>query len=102
VPAEPKERRYFVIHTSDRFAGIETDESEAYFQRLRSVPVPAIYKLLMTKDLSNFRPRKIPKTNALRQQQEAGFDAVTAFWNEALKDEREIVCEVFLTAKECI
>ena len=102
VPAEPKERRYFVIHTSDRHAGIETDESEAYFQRLRSVPVAAIYKLLMTKDLSSFRPRKIPKTDALRQQQEAGFDAVTTFWNEALKDEREIISETFLTAKECI
>ena len=102
VPAEPGERRYFVMRTSNRLTGPETSESEAYFERLRAVPVAAIYKLLMTKDISQFRPRKIPRTDALKQQQLEGLDAPYAFWHEALRDEREIISEVFLTAKECI
>ncbi len=94
---EKGDRRYFPLRLDDKFAGVETDESRAYFASVRGCasnqdpPVEvygALAKFLYRRDLSGFRPRKIPRTDLLQDQIERGWNSVVKWWKDMLVDGR--------------
>ena len=69
TPAEMGQRRFVSFRTSNRFAGPKTTASRAYFDPVLAVPDVAIYKHLMSIDLTGFDPSSDPpKTQALKVQ----------------------------------
>jgi len=92
---EKGDRRHCCLRLDDRYAGIETDESKVYVEGVRGCPsgkdVPehiygALAKVLYNRDLSGFRPRKIPRTDLLQDQIERGWNSVVRWWKDVLVD----------------
>lgn len=78
VHVEGKDRRYFSLETDNRYSGVQTDETYAYFKQLRDVPKEAVASMLYELDLSAFRPRQFPHTSFRQDQQTEGFEATSA------------------------
>ncbi len=92
---EKGDRRYMCLKLDDKYAGIETDETRVYFGEIRGTQsggdVPehkygALAKVLYNRDLSGYRPRKIPRTELLQDQIERGWNSVVKWWKEMLTD----------------
>jgi len=102
VPAEEDERRYAIFQLKGRYSGASTPEKERYFSRIKAVPVKAVLAALLLRDLSNWNPREIPKTDALRHQQSQGLNTCYAFWEQAMKREDESFGKVYLSDEELL
>ena len=79
-------RRFVALQMSDKYAGIADEEKEAYFDRIHQADARALAKVLYTRDLQDFNPRKFAKTELLQDQIEKGWDSVTAWWYQLLRD----------------
>lgn len=102
VPAEEDERRYAIFELKGRYSGAATSESKEYFDRVRAIPTKAVLAALLLRDISNWNPREIPQTDALRHQQSQGLNTCYAFWHEAMKNDGEIFGKAYLTDEELL
>lgn len=79
VPAGADERRFFVLDVADSRA-----QDGAYFgaiqEQLKSGGREALLHLLLTRDLSRFEVRAVPRTRALQEQKELSLDAEAEWW----------------------
>lgn len=69
APASKNARRLFLLRLSNELAGTQSAETSAIIEGILSTPILSIAKFLYSRDLSNFNPRKIIATEALRSQQ---------------------------------
>ena len=102
VPAEEDERRYAIFQLTGRYTGASTPERKKYFDRIRAVPTKSVLAALLLRDLSNWNPREIPRTDALRHQQSQGLNTCYAFWEQAMKREDESFGKVYLSDEELL
>ena len=84
APVEESDRRYLVLELDNRYAGKTTQDIHEYFRKVREVPYQAVYKLLMSIDLTGFIPTIYPITEATRQQKLYTMDSVTAWIHQSL------------------
>lgn len=78
-------RRYCPMSLNRRWEGVQTDESEAYFNKIRDAPSEAFAKFLYNRDISNFNPRKFKKTLLFQQQVEKSWCSVIRWLYQALE-----------------
>lgn len=87
IPAGADDRRYFVLDVGDGRA-----QDPAYFAaidaEIASGGREALLHCLMTRDVSSFEVRAVPKTQALRDQKLHSLSAVDEWWLEKLTDGR--------------
>lgn len=90
-------RRYACFRLDDRYAGVATQTTNAYFRGLRggsdtSCPTDAVCggfaKYLYTRDLSAWSCRQLPRTELLQDQIERGWNSVVRWWKDMLMDGR--------------
>jgi hypothetical protein len=84
VPAGEYERRFAVFDVSER-----KRQQEAWFgplyQQLENGGYGAMLFDLLRRDLEDWHPRRIPRTQALLDQQSTSLDPFDAWWVELLK-----------------
>ncbi len=68
VAVEPKDRRYFALHTANRLCGARDVSKNEYIQRLLAVPVHMVARYLYGVNISSFDARAIPTTELQRTQ----------------------------------
>lgn len=87
VPAGADERRFFVLDV-----GEGSKQNSSYFKALRKAMDAggreALLHYLMTLDLSEYDVRKVPQTDALREQKLFSLSAEEQWWMERLMDGR--------------
>ena len=86
VLVEHDDRRWFCLEVDSKYAGPQTPESAAYFNRLASVDVRHFAHFLYSRDISKFNPRAIPSTSYHRHQKLLNFDTVTTWIEKVLRD----------------
>jgi hypothetical protein len=89
VLVENDNRRYFMNEVSNKYAGRQTDESAAYFNKLASVDPRHFARFLYERDISNFNPKAWPSTDYHRFQKVLNLPAVdsTLAWvHDLLRD----------------
>ena len=84
VPVEASDRRFFALTVDDKYAGPQTAESKAYFDKLYAVPIEAIAHYLYEYSLADFNPRVIPATELQRDQKFRSFDPLKKWWHNVL------------------
>lgn len=76
VPSGVDERRFFVLQVSD-----EKKQDESYFKSVNDAihgpELSAMLYDLLTLDLSDFRVRRVPQTDALKDQKRLSLDTIT-------------------------
>lgn len=87
VPAGPDERRYFVLDV-----GEDKKQDSNYFKAIRAALDRGgranLLHYLMSMDLSDFEVRKVPQTEALREQKLLSLSVEEQWWMERLMDGR--------------
>lgn len=87
VPAGPEERRFFVLDVGD-----SQQQNASYFrdiaEQMENGGREALLHYLLTYDLSGYEVRKIPKTEALREQKLLSLDSEEEWWYTKLVDGR--------------
>ena len=78
--ADPVDRRYCALATTDTMSGIQTEEKKRYFDQIGSVPAKLVAKLLYSRDISKFNPRMFPQTEFLQDQKERRLESVDSWW----------------------
>ena len=78
VPAGASARRFFVLAPSNRYSGVQSAASRAWFERVLKVDIKAFAHYLYTRDLTGFNSREVPLTEALTSQKQASMSAVEA------------------------
>lgn len=85
IPAGPSERRFFVLDVSDVYK-----QQVAYFKaiakELWESGREALLHLLLTRDLSDFEVRAVPKTAALNEQKVLSMAPEEEWWYSKLQD----------------
>ena len=79
VPASAEARRFFVIEPSNRWAGVQSDESKKYFDSILAVPTQMIANYFYRFNLTDWNPRSFPQTEALFDQKIASMDPTSAW-----------------------
>ena len=74
------------LHCGDRYAGPDHPEKVAYFKRLNEVPLTALAKFFLERDISNFNSRAIPACRDAQIQIEKSMKPVHQWFNEMLKE----------------
>jgi hypothetical protein len=85
VQASMDARRYFVLQPSDKFTGVQTAESKAYFDKVLAVDPTAFAHWLYARDLTGFNSRQSPQTAALNAQKQQSMNAVESMLFECLQ-----------------
>tara|TARA_R110000737_G_scaffold58841_3_gene85176 strand:- start:2351 stop:4768 length:2418 start_codon:yes stop_codon:yes gene_type:complete len=95
VAKEKGDRRYVCLKLDDKFAGAETTEIRKHIEGVRGCKghqqVPethygAFAKVLYNRDITEFRPRKIPTTALGQDQIERGWNGTIKWWFDVLTD----------------
>lgn len=90
VPADKKSRRWFVLEPSDRWGGVQTTESKAYFDRIVKVPTQMIANYLYRFPIEpDWNPRAFPETEALIQQKEESIHVVHEWFRQQVSKSEE-------------
>jgi hypothetical protein len=84
VPVEASDRRFFALTVDDKYAGRQTAEAKAYFDKLCAVPIEAVAHYLYEFQLADFNPREIPATELQRDQKFRSFDPLKKWWHDVL------------------
>jgi hypothetical protein len=71
---------------NNKYAGIQTAESTAYFSKIVSVSNEAWAHFLYSRDISSFNPNQQPKTELVQEQAVLGYDSVKTWWLACLED----------------
>ena len=95
VPCDEVERRYLCLDVSNQYAGAQTADIAAYFNRLRAVPAEVFANYLYNVDLSAFNPRAIVTTEFQRDQKMHTFPIMKKWWHTQLS-KTEIECRAFI------
>ncbi len=104
-------RRYACFRLDDRYAGVATQATNAYFKSLRggskdSCPSDAVCggfaKFLYSRDLSSWHCRELPRTALLQDQIERGFNNTIRWWKDMLVDGRFNLPDYEMAYKNCI
>ena len=77
----PKERRWLAIEVDDSHAGVAQKE---YFAPIVAVPTTAWAKFLYSRDLTDWDPTDIPRTEFMREQKQNTMSALEAWWELCL------------------
>jgi hypothetical protein len=75
------------MECDSRYAGPQTDESEAYFNRILHTPPAAFAKFLYQLDLTGFNVARIPNTKYGAFQKELNLDPPMLFLDSFLKND---------------
>jgi hypothetical protein len=102
VYVEEDDRRWFCIEVDSKYAGPQTPESKAYFDKLASVPAAAFARFLYERDISGFNPRAPPSTEYMRHQKVINFGSVTAYVEMALRRGRFTAGETFADSLDAL
>ena len=84
IPADDGSRRYCAMEVNNKWAGVHTDESREYFERIAAVSDHAFANFLYTRDISEFDPGKVPITRLLNEQAEEGYCKMKKWWKSCL------------------
>ena len=68
MPVEVGDRRHVILEGADTHAGAESARTRRYFGPILRTDIRDIAALLFTLDLSTFRPRALPQTDAKQYQ----------------------------------
>ncbi|MDE2100306.1 MAG: bifunctional DNA primase/polymerase [Patescibacteria group bacterium] len=85
VPASHDERRYAVFNVSNKYLKNEK-YFEKLYQELRDGGLAAMLYDLMHINLGNWHPRRIPNTEALRQQKIKSMNYLQEWWETLLQE----------------
>ena len=82
------DRRHFCLHPDDKYAGVQTEESKNYFDKLGSVRTQSICNYLHSVNLKGWNPRAVPYTKAKKEHIEMSLDSVASWiyscWKEGV------------------
>ena len=78
-PTEHGARRDFLLECDNKWAGEQTDESKAYFDKIIAVDPAKYAHFLYNRDISEFNVRKVPITDLQREQAADNLDTVDAW-----------------------
>ena len=84
-------RRHMCAKCNDKYAGIQDEVKEEYFNTLFAISPHCFAKVLYNWDISAWNPRKYPKTQLFQDQVELNFDSVEQFWYNICETGR-LVC----------
>jgi hypothetical protein len=84
VPAGERERRFAVLNVSESYLQDEKWFTPLY-EQLEDGGYAAMLFDLLNRHLGAFHPRRLPKTDALREQQRQGLQPCDAWWVELLE-----------------
>jgi len=84
VECQGNERRFVVLETNDKWSGSQTQQSEQYFQRLASTPPEMLRYFFSHRDISQFNPKKIPSSKAMRDQKSLSLSQVNSWLQRCL------------------
>ena len=86
IPASEEARRFFVLEIDDKWAGSNTAESTAYFDKVANVPIQMLANYLYRVDLTGWNARIFPLTQALLDQKIESMDPTSLWVFNKLKD----------------
>jgi hypothetical protein len=89
IPASIQdERRFAVFDVSSELIDDDGFWTQLYDDSgsLKHEPVAALFAALKERDISNFEPRKVPKTKALTDQAVLSLDFIGRWWHQHLED----------------
>ena len=86
VPASSGVRRFLVLECNNKYAGVQTPESRAYFENLLSVPIQDVADFLYQFDLNGFNYRAVPDTKGLHEQKILSMESSFLWLKESLED----------------
>jgi hypothetical protein len=89
VPAGDDSRRYNVHELDNKYAGIQTPESKAYFDKIINLPTQKIADFLYQYDLTKFDSREFPITEGLNNEKKMSMDSSTSWLYDTLGLETE-------------
>jgi hypothetical protein len=82
---EHSNRRYICLEVNDKFTGVSSASTKAYFDRFLAIKPAHIAHMLYNRDISKFNPREFPSTEYQRYQKVLNFDTIYLFVEECLQ-----------------
>ena len=96
VSKESDDRRNMCVETSNKWAGIKTLESKAYFDKVNATDPRCFAYFLYNRDISQFIPSMYPSTPYGRYQKQLGMKPEHAFIDHWIKHDlysADIACD---------
>jgi hypothetical protein len=84
VECEGTERRYLVLETNDKWSGSQSHQSAQYFRRLTSVPLELLRYFFSRRDISEFNPKEVPSSAAMRDQKILSLGVIEGWLHRCL------------------
>ena len=81
VRMENDDRRWVIIVLDNMFAGPQTAESKAYFDKILAVPLGDLARYLGSRDIRGFNSRNIPATKQGTNQKRRSADMVVQWYD---------------------
>ena len=85
VSVEKDDRRFLCMEVSNKYAGPQTPESKAYFDKLCSVDLRHVAYFLYNRNIEGFNPQAIPSTSYKRYQKRLNFGSARGWLEESLQ-----------------
>ena len=79
VAIQAGQRRFTVVETHNKYAGVQTAETKVYFDKILAVDKGCFLKVMLNRDLSNVNLRAIPYTTAMQNQIENSMNTVQQY-----------------------